>query len=263
MTQIWSEETVDYAGAKLSLFKGGQGPPLLILHGAGGNSSWMPYHTALAESFTVYAPSHPGFDKSQRPAWIDSIVAAAHYYLGLTQHMGLEHFSLLGFSMGGWMAAEMAAMNASCVDRLVLVSAVGIRPKDGQIAELFNVSRAEVARLRFYDAFQVVDHDKLYGRDSTPEGAIVERQNRETASHWCWRPYMHNPNLFHYLKKVPTPTLVLWGRQDAVVPLECGESYVEALPNSRLHVIDYCGHMPQIERPQEFLDTVVSFLKGF
>ena len=74
---------------------------------------------------------------------------------------------------------------------------------------------------------------------------------------------MHNPNLFHYLKNDPTPTLVLWGRQDAVVFLECGESYVEALPNSKLHVIDCCGHIPQIEKSQEFLDKVVSFLKGF
>ena len=141
MTQIWVEETVDYAGAKLSLFKEGQGPLLLILSGAEGNSSWMPYHTALAESFGVYATSHPGFDRSQRPAWIDSIVASAHFYLGLTQHMGLERFLLLGFSMGGWMAAKMAAMNANRVDRLVLVSAVEIKPKKGQIAELFNVSR--------------------------------------------------------------------------------------------------------------------------
>lgn len=262
MAQSWTEEVVDYAGAKLSLMKGGQGSPLLVLHGAGGNPGWTTYHDALAEHFTVYAPSHPGFDKSQRPPWIDSITAVSHYYLGLVQHLGWSRFSIVGFSMGGWLAAEIAAMCPHGLDRLVLVSAVGIRPRKGEIAELFNVSREDVRKLRFYDPGQVPNYDELYGCEMTPEEAVVERQNRETATRWCWKPYMHNPNLPHYLAKVSTPTLVVWGREDAIVPVECGGLYKEALPKATLKIIYNCGHAPQLEKPREFLDTVIPFLKG-
>ena len=170
MAQTWTEEFLDYSGAKLNMMKAGEGPPLLVLHGAGGSGSIMPYHDALAEHFTVYVPSHPGFDKSTRPTWMDSIVAVSHFYVGLMDEIGLERFSVLGFSMGAWMAAEMAAMCTGRLDRLVLVSAVGIKPQHGEIAEIFTVSRERVGELRFYDTAQVPDYDRLFGRDMTPAG---------------------------------------------------------------------------------------------
>ena len=262
MAQTWTEEFLDYAGARLNMMKAGEGPPLLVLHGAGGSGGIMPYHNALAKNFTLYVPSHPGFDKSTRPSWMDSIAAVSHFYLGLMDEMGLERFSVMGFSMGAWMAAEMAAMCYCRLDRLVLVSAVGIRPRRGQIAELFTTSRERVKELRFYDTAQVPDYDRLFGREMTPAEAEVERHNRETSTRWCWKPYMHNPNLPHYLKKVSTPTLVVWGKQDAIAPVECAELYCGAIPNSKLHVIDRCGHSPQLEKPQEFLDAVIPFLNG-
>ena len=96
----------------------------------------------------------------------------------------------------------------------------------------------------------------------TPEEALVDFSNREMASRLLWRPYMHNPSLPHYLSDVGTPTLIVWGRQDAIVPLECGELFHQALSNSRLQVIDQCGHSPQIEKPQEFNQGVSEFLSG-
>ncbi len=260
MTQSHTEEVLSYAGVDLQMLKAGNGPPLLVLHGAGGNPGFTPYHHALAERFTVYAPSHPGFDGSSRPPWIDSIVAVSHFYLGLVDEMGLDRFSLMGFSMGGWIAAEMAAMAPARLDRLVLVAAVGVKPGNGRIAELFNVSRDDVSKLRFFDTAQVPNYDETYGREMTRAEADVERRNRETAARWCWQPYMHNPNLPHYLTKVRAPTLVVWGREDAIAPVECAEAYGQAIPNSRLRVIDRCGHIPQVEKPREFLDAVIPFL---
>ena len=262
MVQGWTQETLKYAGGSLSVLKGGEGPPLLVLHGLGGNPGWMAYHEALAENFTVYAPSHPGYDGSQSLSWINSIAALSHYYLGLVQHLGWDRFSVVGFSMGGWLAAEMAAMCPHGLDRLVLVGAVGIRPREGEIAELFNVSREAVEKLRFYDPGQVPDHDRFFGRELTLEERGQERLNREMGSRLCWKPYMHNPNLPHFLTKVSTPTMVVWGREDAIVPVECGGLYKEALSKATLKVIDNCGHAPQSEKPSEFLDIVVPFLRG-
>ena len=81
-------------------------------------------------------------------------------------------------------------------------------------------------------------------------------------SRLCWKPYLHNPSLPFYLRKINTPTLIIWGQQDAVLPLECGELYQTALPNATLKSIDRCGHSPQIEKPQEFQKIVSEFLAG-
>ena len=258
----WSTEFVEYAGARLQMYKGGEGPPLLVLHGAGGNPGMMGYHHELAKHFTVYAPSHPGYEESTRPDWIDSMDAVAHFYLGLMEEMGVERYSLLGFSMGGWMAAEMAAMSPYSLERLVIGSGVGIKPEKGEIAELFTISREDVAALRFFDTSQVPDYEETYGKPMTREQAEQERDNRETATRWCWQPYMHNPNLPQYLRRVSAPTLIVWGREDAIVPVECAELYRQAISNSQVHIIERCGHIPQVEKPQEFLDAVVPFLQG-
>ncbi len=262
MGQNWVEEFREYGGARLQMMKGGDGPPLLVLHGAGGNPGWLSYHEELAKSFTVYAPSHPGFEKSTRPDWIDSIDAVAHFYLGLMEEMGVERYSLMGFSMGGWMAAEMAAMSPHCLEKLVIGSGVGIKPEEGEIAELFTKSREAVAELRFFDTSQVPNYEETYGQAMTREQAAQERSNRETASRWCWQPYMHNPNLPHYLGRVSTPTLIVWGREDAIVPVECAELYRRAIRNSRVEIIEGCGHIPQVEKPGEFLGVVGRFLRG-
>ena len=262
MGQTWVEEFLEYGDASLQMLKGGDGPPLLVLHGAAGNPGWLSYHEALAGSFTVYAPSHPGYEKSTRPDWIDSIDAVAHFYLGLMENIGVDRYSILGFSMGGWMSAEMAAMSPQSLEKLVITAGVGIKPQNGEIAELFTVSREAVSALRFFDTSQVSNYEELYAQPMTAEQAAQERSNRETASRWCWKPYMHNPNLPHYLSRVTTPTLIVWGNQDAIVPVECAELYRQAISNSQVRLIDRCGHIPQLEKPQEFLDAVLPFLQG-
>ncbi len=124
-TQSWVEEFVDVGGTRTQVLKGGSGSPLLVLHGAGGNPGWMPYHEALSEHFTVYAPSHPGYDHTARPSWVSTMTDVAHFYLGFMRVLGLERPAIMGFSMGGWIAAEIAAMRSDRLRGLVLVDAVG------------------------------------------------------------------------------------------------------------------------------------------
>ena len=256
-TQSWVEEFVEVAGAKTQVLKGGSGAPLLILHGARGNPGWAPYHEALSQRFTVYAPSHPGYDKSERPGWVSTTNDVAHFYLALMSTLGLDSASLMGFSMGGWIAAEIAAMCTHRVKGLVLTGAVGIKPRVGEIVEMLMVPPEETLKLSFYDPGLVPDPPKL-----TPEEEDVQWRNREMASRLCWKPYMHNPKLPEYLKLIRVPALIVWGCQDRLVPLNCGEIYHEVLRGSRLHVVDQCGHSPQIEKPQEFLDVTLDFLAG-
>ena len=163
----------------------------------------------------------------------------------------------MGFSMGGWIAAEIAAMATDRLKALVLVNAVGIKPDIGEIAEVLMVSPEQTTKLAYYDHSKIPEAPEL-----APDEEAVQWSNREMASRLCWKPYMHNPNLPEYLKLISLPSLIVWGREDGIVPLNCGKIYHPVLADSTLHVIDRCGHSPQTEKPQEFLDAAIGFLSG-
>jgi pimeloyl-ACP methyl ester carboxylesterase len=259
-TQDYTDTLIEVAGTRLQVLQGGSGAPLLILHGGGGNPGWLPYHRALARQFTVYAPSHPGYDGSSRPDWLSTMNDMAHFYRQVIEELGLAPVHLMGFSMGGWLAAEFVALCPPYVQSLLLVDAAGIKPQSGEIAELLMVSQDVASKLRFYDPAQVPDYEALVNRPLTPEEQEVQWRNREMTSRLCWKPYFHNPKLPAYLRGVKTPTLIVWGKQDAIIPVNCGELYQQALANATLHVIDRCGHSPALEKPQEFLTAVRTFL---
>ena len=254
-TQNPNQTQVSVGGTAVEMFSGGSGPALLFLHGAGGNAGWQHYHEELSKSHTVYVPSQPGYNGTERPDWVYTINDVAHFYLGLMRNLSLgNQVRLMGFSMGGWIAAEIAAMAPHIVKGMVLVDAVGIKPRVGEIAEVLMVSPKSVQELGYYDIRLAPNLDDL----STDEQAVMWR-NREMASRLCWKPYMHNPKLPDYLKLVRVPSLIIWGRQDGIVPLNCGEIYHEVLEGSSLHIIDQCGHTPQTEKPQEMVEAALGF----
>lgn len=256
----YTDEVITLAGTKVQMLKGGSGAPLLLLHGAGGNPGWTTYHQALAQQYTVYAPSHPGYDRSERPDWITTMQDMAHFYRQAIEDLGVAPVHVMGFSMGGWLAAELAAMCPPYVRSLTLVGAAGLKPEVGEIAEILMVSPDVSAKLRFYDTAQVPDYEALMQRELTPEEQEMQWRNREMTSRLCWKPYFHNPKLPGYVRGLKTPTLIVWGKQDAIIPVNCAELYKRALPQATLQVIDRCGHSPGLEKPQEFQSAVRPFL---
>ena len=260
MVSDFAEEIIDVGGSKVQLLKGGSGDPLLILHGAGGSRGWLRYTQALSERFTVYLPSHPGFGTSERPDWMESVQDLACFYTWFQEQQGLENVRAIGFSMGGWLAAEMAVMCHHAFRKLMLVDAVGIKPQQGEIADIFIISPAQVAELGYHDAKQIPEYDQIFPQSPTPEEVEQAEVNREMAVRVCWKPYMHDPRLPALLARTHVPTRIVWGREDRIVPLECGELYQKAIPGSELVVIDNCGHSPQIEKPDEFVKTALEFL---
>ena len=160
----------------------------------------MPYHQALAEHYTVYVPTHPGYDESEQPEWLTSMNDMAHFYLAYFRGLGHQQVRLVGFSMGGWLAAEIAAMCPSAVQGLVLVDAVGIKPERGEIAEILIVGQDVVQALAYHDPSKMPPTPEV-----SPEKQVTLWNNREMASRLCWTPYMHNPNLPHYLELINVP----------------------------------------------------------
>ena len=161
---------------------------------------------------------------------------------------------------GGWLAAELASTCPERISKLVLVDAVGLRIEGAEIADIFLLSPQELTPLIFYDVNKVAEREKLFPAKPTPEEIELRDNSQIMAQLIGWKPYMHNPKLMHRLRRVKSPTLVVWGKQDGLVPLAHGEAYRAAIKGAELTVLDQCGHAPQLERPAEFVALVEGFL---
>ena len=256
------EETISVGGIRVHTWVGGQGDPLLVLHGAGGNRGWTRWLDQVSERFTVWAPTHPGFGRSDDADWMEGIDDLARFHLWFIEAARLGRPHLLGHSIGGWTAAEMAAMSPASFDRLILVAPVGLKPEVGEILDVFYYSPAQLLTMTVYDAKTVPEWQELYGRPPSPAEIEIATRNREMAARLTWKPYMHNLRLARFLPRVANPTLIIWGREDRVVPVECGEQYRRSLPNATLTVLERCGHLPPIEQPDAFARLVLDFLRG-
>jgi pimeloyl-ACP methyl ester carboxylesterase len=260
-TAPWTEEIVEAAGTRLQLVKGGTGEPLIILHGEMGYPGWLRYHEALAQQHTLYIPLHPGFGKSEPLDWIMNMRDMAGWYLDALDDLGLGRVPMIGLSLGGWLAAEMATMCPEPFKRLVLVGAMGIRPPSGQIYDMFLEVAKEFITASFVNPANTPEFQHICPATPTPEQVEVWEVAREEACRLGWRPYMHYPSLPHLLRRLrKLPTLIVWGRQDAIVPLSAGELYHASIPGSELVILDNCGHHPEIEQADEFVRHVQAFL---
>ena len=255
-----TELTIRVGTIDVHTWVGGRGDPVLVLHGAGGNRGFTRWTHHIAEHFTVWAPTHPGFGTSGDADWMEGIDDLARFYLWFIDVAKLGRPHLLGQSLGGWTAAELATMSPGSIDRLVLVDAVGLRPETGEILDVFYHSPAELRDLMVHDPKTVPDWDELFGRAPSPSETQIATRNREMAARLTWKPYMHNPRLAQFLPRVANSTLIVWGREDRIVPVECGEQYRRLLPNATLTVLERCGHVPPLEQPDTFARLVLDFL---
>jgi pimeloyl-ACP methyl ester carboxylesterase len=261
LVQTWTEELVAAAGTTIQLVKGGRGEPLLILHDEMGHPGWLRVHEALAQHHTLYIPSHPGFGKSPRLDWIMHIRDMAVWYLEALDDLALGRLPVVGFSLGGWLAAEMAAMCPAQFKQLVLVGAMGIKPPSGEIYDMFLEVAKDFLTASFLNPAGTPEFALVCPDNPTPDQVEAWEVAREQACRLGWRPYMHDPSLPQLLRRLKRlPTLIVWGRQDAIVPLSAAEVYHASIPGSRLTVVDNCGHHPEIEQTEAFVRAVQTFL---
>jgi pimeloyl-ACP methyl ester carboxylesterase len=187
----------------------------------------------------------------------------ASWYLAALDDLGLGPVPVIGLSLGGWLAAEMATMCLHHFTKLVLVSAPGIKPPTGEIFDMFLVVAKQYITTGFADPARTPEYQQLYGADPTPQQQEAWELAREASSRLAWRPYMHDQNLPYLLPRLKRlPTLIVWGRQDAIVPLSAAQAYHQAIPGSQLVVLDQCGHHPEIEQADEFVRQVRQFLEA-
>jgi pimeloyl-ACP methyl ester carboxylesterase len=252
-------QTIAIAGVELELFEQGDGPSILFLHNAQGFVPAHPYVQLLSAHHRLIAPSHPGFGRSSLPDWIDAPDDIAYIYLELMDRLRLQQIDLIGCSIGGWIAAELATKSPGSVSRMVLVGPEGVKtgPVDKlDIPDIFAMPQDAVERLLFHNPERMrIDPSRL-----TDEQLAIAVRNRETLALLAWEPYMHNPKLRHRLHRVTAPTLFLRGESDGLVSAEYLMAYARLLPDARTDTIAAAGHAPQVEQPEAFARTVLAFL---
>ena len=251
-------DLVPVGGTSIELYDRGSGPTVLLLHGAGGFKHGAPFLAALCARARVVAPSHPGFGGSPLPDWISSIDDLAYLYLDLLDQFDLHDVTLVGMSMGGWTAAEIAIKSSHRLARLVLADPVGIKPGGREVRDIPDVwalDDATVAQLTLHDPTNAPD----YATMSDADLATVAR-NREAAALYLWEPYMHNPQLLRRLHRVTVPTLFVRGASDGLVSDAYVRAYSAAIPGSRVVTIERAGHSPANEQPRVFADTLLDFM---
>jgi pimeloyl-ACP methyl ester carboxylesterase len=257
----YTESTIHVGGTGVTLIRGGSGSPLLVLHEELGHPGWLSWHADLARDHSVIVPVHPGFGPLPRADWISSVRDLAGFYSRMLRDMGPGPVDVIGFSLGGWIAAEMAAADSHQFRRMALVAPTGLRPPDGEIMDMFVVTARTYLNASVRDPASVPEFASLYGGEETPGQFEAWEDARAESARLAWKPYMHNPSLGSLLEGISRlPTLIVWGRDDAVVPLSAGHRYSQAITGSELAVFDECGHRPEIEQTPQFVNQLRGFL---
>jgi len=247
------------AGADIEVFQGGGGRPLLFLHGAGGFDPDAPFVERLCQQFRLIAPRHPGFGRSVLLDWMSTADDFAYLYLELLDKLDIKDVVVVGSSIGGWIAAEMATKSTIRMAALVLVSPVGIKvgPRDRlDIPDIFAMEQAKLERLLYHEP----EKWRFDPSSKTDEDLMAIARGRETLALIAWEPYMHDPKLKHRLHRIDRPTLLLRGESDGLVSRSYAEAYAALIPGARLEHIARAGHAPQIERPDVFAESIGRFV---
>jgi len=250
-------EFLTVAGVRTHLLRGGRGAPVLVLHPEYAANRWFPYHDNLAARFQVFAPDHPGFGQSERPEWLEGIDDLVFHYVDFLAALNLDRVSIIGVSLGGWIAAEVAVAHPERIQHLILVGAAGIKV-DG-------VERFDVFLHPIEETLQHLFHDASRAAQLLPTelGAdVIVRGYREatTLARLSWNPYLYNPKLERRLRRITAPTLVVWGENDTFLPPAYGEAYARLIPSATLCTIPHCGHLVPYEQTEQFTQHVTRFL---
>jgi pimeloyl-ACP methyl ester carboxylesterase len=260
------EKTVAVFGQTIHYWDVGSGPVVVLVHGLGSRkeSDWGRVFAPLSQKYRVFAPDQIGFGQSDKPVIDYSIQTYVDFLNEFLHQLKIVKASLVGESLGGWISALYSLETGSDahmvpVEKLVLVDAAGLK-QDKPIPDL-NPSTLAAQR----NLLQVVFYDSSWVTDELVKKDLTERIAANIS--YTVRSILSNPvlpaeRLDGKLANIHVPTLVVWGKQDALLPIESGERYSKEIPGAKLVSIDKCGHVPPIEKTTEFLAAVTAFLDG-
>ena len=243
--------------AKIHISRCGKGDALLLLHGAGGSANMIDMWEKLATNYDVILPDHPGFGRSEQSNMLNSVADLAFHYLDLIEELDLNDIHLVGHSMGGWIAAEIAIRSTTKAKSLTLISSAGIHVKGVPKGDLFLWSPEELIQ-NLYVNKKIVNEMLSY--EPTGDELEIMVKNRVAAARYAWQPRLYNPDLSKWLHRIDVPTLILWGDQDKIFPADYATEFKAMIPQAQLEIINQCGHVPHMDRPDTFYPRLRKFL---
>src|SRR6185369_3120679 len=252
-------------GQKIHYIEAGSGPNVILLHGLGGSSQvWQFNIGPLAEKYHVFVPDQIGFGKSDKPLVNYRIRTYVDFLDQFCKQLKIERPTLIGNSMGGWIAAIYAATYPDRVDKLVLADAAGYAPpKDFDTRTFFGLNPTTKAEMKILVG--KVFYNKAFQSDAAIDQSMTVRLGAGdgyTIKSITDSIIRGEDFLDDVVKSIKSPTLLVWGREDGLVPLSTGERLHKDIAGSTLIVIDECGHIPNLEKPGEFNAAVIKFLSG-
>ncbi len=251
--------THPFGPVEISVAERGAGEPVLLLHGGAGPPSVAGFAQLLTDRHPVqvYTPTHPGFGGTPRPDWLNSVARLAKVYAQLLDQLELRDVTVIGNSIGGWIAAELALLQSRRLRRLVLVDAGGIAVEGHPIADFFHLSMDEVTKRSFHNPAK---SPLNVATMSDPQRAVMAT-NRAALVVYSGQPAMADLTLRDRLSKIDVPTLVVWGDSDQIVDPVYGRAYAAAIPGARFELLGDTGHLPQIETPEQLLTAIWTFVE--
>jgi pimeloyl-ACP methyl ester carboxylesterase len=239
----------------------GSGEPLVWLHHSGGHQDWFPFLDALAEKYMVFQPNHPGWGKSTGLEHLDDVIDFAIFYLDFFDAISATRPLLIGHSLGGMVAAEVAALDRDSVRKLVLCDPAGLWSEDHPGEDLFTMQPPQLvaANVRKPENMALlgppIDRENM----QAVARAMFERQkSMASAAKFLWPIW--DKGLKKRIHRITAPTLIVWGKYDGVVPPEYAEDFHKAIAGSRVEVFEESAHMPMFEEPEKFDRVVKAFL---
>ena len=261
--QAQTPKDVTIYGQKIHYLEAGSGPNLILLHGLGGSSEVWGFNIGpLAEKYHVFVPDQIGFGKSDKPFVNYRIRTYVDFLDQFCKQLKIERPTLVGNSMGGWVAAIYAATYPQRVYKLVLVDAGGYAPpKDFDTRTFFALNPTTREEMKVLSA--KVFYNKAFLSDAAIDQAMAARLGAGdgytiktiTESIIRGEDYLDD-----VVKTIKSPTLIIWGREDGLLPLSDAERFHKDIAGSTVVVLDQCAHVPNIEKPGEFNAAVIRFL---
>lgn len=240
-----------------SMMRGGSGPPLLFLHGAGGPMDGAPFLDDLARHFTVFAPAHPGFGPGEGIEHLDDVLDFTLYYLDFLEEVGIEKPHVVGHSLGGMLAAEMAALAPQLLNRLVLICPAGLWLDAVPIPDFFTFSPEQLVRSALHDPKGPVGK-ALLAQLRDPRLALSSYRCLASAGKFLWP--IPEKGLRKRIHRVKLPTLVIWGASDGLIPTVYADAFHASIPGSQVAILNGAGHLPMLEQREAFVQAVTCFL---
>jgi pimeloyl-ACP methyl ester carboxylesterase len=254
-------QSVVVNGTRIDLIERGSGRPLLFLHAENGIEPSTAAIAELSKSARVIAPTHPGYGRSELPKGMRSVDDLSYFYLDFLDQLDLRDLTVVGVSLGAWIAAEIAVKTTARLSRLVMANAVGVKVGEREtrdIADIFALTEPEYLDIAYCDA-------NVGRRDykALPDAEVLAAARaREATARIAWNPYFHDPRLKSRLHRIRVPTLFLWGTHDRMLSEAYGRAYCAMIAGARFEPIERAGHFPDHEQPKIFAEKVLAFAKG-